>query len=67
MRPRDRLVIPLAVLIGLVWAGCAVDGIWKGDWVGFSIATSVMVFVASFVFGVGLARRIVGEAGVDER
>ena len=49
---RDLLILPVAFIILVVWAGSLVGGLITQSYVALTLTTPVMLILAGFVFGI---------------
>jgi len=54
--PRDKLIIPMALVVAAGWIGALVAGILSQNYTPFEVATPVMILLAGYVFGVQIVR-----------
>lgn len=54
--PRDKLIIPLAIVVAIGWLGSLASGVLSQNYTPFEIATPVMILLAGYVFGVQIVR-----------
>lgn len=54
--PRDKLIIPMALVVALGWLGALAAGVFTENYAPFEVATPVMILLAGYVFGVQIVR-----------
>jgi len=71
LTPRDRLVFPLAAIIGLGWLSSLVVALTSQQYVALKWTTPALLLLCGYVFGVQiitpLVRTIRANGGDDER
>ena len=53
---RDKLVVPLALVVAVGWLVALASGVVSQNYAPFEISTPVMILLAGYVFGVQIVR-----------
>lgn len=53
---RDKLIIPIAIVVSIGWLSSLASGILSQNYVPFEVTTPVMILLAGYVFGVQIVK-----------